>query len=139
MLVSLFWPLLYPRYFLFAGLALPLVIAMALEGVSTRSKSAFVIGLSAVILLELNGLWHVYNKTCTWCYENNQLGALAARPGQPLDDGCRASCVDWYGNARPLFLQGRVFALLGYELVEGALREGQIREVRRISYAPAAR
>lgn len=77
MLVSLFWPLLYPRYFLFAGLALPLVIAMALEGVSTRSKSAFVIGLSAVILLELNGLWHVYNKTCTWCYENNQLGALA--------------------------------------------------------------
>ncbi|MDN2669853.1 beta-propeller domain-containing protein [Janthinobacterium sp. SUN026] len=67
-----------------------------------------------------------------------ELGALAARPGQPPDDGCRASCVDWYGNARPLFLQGRVFALLGYELVEGALKEGQIREVRRISYAPIA-
>ncbi|MCC7597427.1 beta-propeller domain-containing protein [Janthinobacterium sp. FW305-129] len=65
-----------------------------------------------------------------------ELGALAARPGQAPDDGCRASCVDWYGNARPLFLQGRVFALLGYELVEGALRDGQIREVRRISYAP---
>ena len=44
--------------------------------------------------------------------------------------------MDWYGNARPLFLQGRVFALLGYELVEGALKEGQIREVRRVSYAP---
>ena len=68
-----------------------------------------------------------------------ELGALAARPGQAPDDGCRASCVDWYGNARPLFLQGRVFALLGYELVEGALRDGQIREVRRISYAPTAR
>lgn len=68
-----------------------------------------------------------------------ELGALAARPGQPLDDGCRASCVDWYGNARPLFLQGRVFALLGYELVEGALKDGQIREVRRISYAPTLR
>ena len=68
-----------------------------------------------------------------------ELGTLAARPGPAPDDGCRASCVDWYGNARPLFLQGRVFALLGYELVEGALREGQIREVRRISYAPAAR
>jgi hypothetical protein len=69
-----------------------------------------------------------------------QLGALAARPGQlsAADDGCRASCVDWYGNARPLFLQGRVFALLGYELVEGALKDGQIREVRRISYAPIA-
>jgi hypothetical protein len=34
------------------------------------------------------------------------------------DDECRASCVDWYGNARPLFLRGHVFALLGYELVE---------------------
>lgn len=68
-----------------------------------------------------------------------ELGALAARPGPAPDDGCRASCVDWYGNARPLFLQGRVFALLGYELVEGALKDGQIREVRRIGYAPAAR
>ena len=69
-----------------------------------------------------------------------ELGALAARPVQlsAADDGCRASCVDWYGNARPLFLQGRVFALLGYEVVEGALKEGQIREVRRISYAPIA-
>jgi hypothetical protein len=69
----------------------------------------------------------------------SELGALGARPGPAPDDGCRASCVDWYGNARPLFLQGRVFALLGYELVEGALKDGQVREVRRISYAPAAR
>ena len=68
-----------------------------------------------------------------------ELGALAARPGPAPDDGCRASCVDWYGNARPLFLQGRVFALLGYEVVEGVLKEGQIREVRRISYAPTVR
>ena len=30
-----------------------------------------------------------------------------------------ASCVDWYGNARPIFLGDRMFALLGYELVEG--------------------
>ncbi|NVI83690.1 beta-propeller domain-containing protein [Janthinobacterium sp. BJB401] len=67
-----------------------------------------------------------------------ELGALAARPGPAPDDGCRASCVDWYGNARPLFLLGRVFALLGYEVVEGALKDGQIREVRRISYAPIA-
>lgn len=68
----------------------------------------------------------------------NELGALAARPDKVDDDGCRASCVDWYGNARPLFLQGRVFALLGYELVEGQLGQNGIRELRRISYAPAA-
>ncbi|MGK5025623.1 beta-propeller domain-containing protein [Janthinobacterium sp. RB2R34] len=65
-----------------------------------------------------------------------ELGALSASNTAQPDDGCRASCVDWYGNARPLFLQGRVFALLGYELVEGTLADGRIREIRRISYAP---
>lgn len=66
-----------------------------------------------------------------------ELGALAAQPARVDNDGCRVSCVDWYGNARPLFLQGRVFALLGYELVEGQLTQTGIRELRRISYAPA--
>jgi hypothetical protein len=46
--------------------------------------------------------------------------------------------VDWYGNARPLFLRGRYIALLGYELVEGTMDEGQIHEMRRISYAPGS-
>jgi hypothetical protein len=44
--------------------------------------------------------------------------------------------VDWYGNARPLFLRGRVFALLGYELVEGTLDDGRLRELRRVTFAP---
>ncbi|HEX6040143.1 MAG TPA: hypothetical protein VFZ20_18955, partial [Longimicrobium sp.] len=65
-----------------------------------------------------------------------ELGELAAGAGATVDDGCRASCVDWYGNARPIFLRGRIFALLGYEIVEGALDGGRIRETRRISYAP---
>ena len=68
----------------------------------------------------------------------SELGTLAATPEPSADDGCRASCVDWYGNARPLFVQGRVFALLGYELVEGALRGGRLREVRRVSFSPLA-
>jgi hypothetical protein len=55
------------------------------------------------------------------------------------EDGCKASCVDWYGNARPLFLRGRIFALLGYELVEGAASGGVMRELRRASFAPVAR
>ncbi len=65
-----------------------------------------------------------------------KLGELAADSERAVDDRCRASCVDWYGNARPLFLRGRVFALLGYEIVEGTLLDGSIRERRRISYAP---
>ena len=49
------------------------------------------------------------------------LGELHARGGPAVDDQCKASCVDWYGNARPIFMGERIFALLGYELVEGAL------------------
>lgn len=64
-----------------------------------------------------------------------ELGELEAKNAS-LNDGCRASCVDWYGNARPLFLRNRVFALLGYEIVEGNLDGDRIRETRRISYSP---
>jgi hypothetical protein len=67
-----------------------------------------------------------------------EMGELGAGPKVALNDGCRASCVDWYGNARPLFLRGRYIALLGYELVEGTMDEGQIHEMRRISYAPGS-
>ena len=72
------------------------------------------------------------------------LGALRARAGGGArDDGCKASCVDWYGNARPIFLGERVFALLGYELVEGRLMDGpwqreRIEERRRVAFMPQA-
>ncbi|HEX8163858.1 MAG TPA: beta-propeller domain-containing protein [Pyrinomonadaceae bacterium] len=69
----------------------------------------------------------------------SELGELDARPDKSsANDACRASCVDWYGNARPLFLRGRVFALLGYEIVEGTLDDNRLRETRRVSYAPRA-
>jgi hypothetical protein len=35
-----------------------------------------------------------------------------------------------------LFVRGRVIALLGYELVEGALKDGRIEEMRRVNYSP---
>ena len=31
---------------------------------------------------------------------------------------CQSSCVDWYGNTRPIFLKDRLFALMGHELAE---------------------
>jgi hypothetical protein len=65
-----------------------------------------------------------------------KIGELVARPESAANDACRASCVDWYGNARPLFVRGRVLALLGYEIVEGKLDYGSLREMRRVSYAP---
>jgi hypothetical protein len=64
-------------------------------------------------------------------------GVLNASVGRRLNDGCQASCVDWYGNARPIFLGDRVFALMGYDLVEGSLNGGRIRERRRVDFTPA--
>lgn len=88
------------------------------------------------------GFQHLFESSAAILFlRNNSLefseaGELGSQPDKAIDDKCRASCVDWYGNARPLFLRGRVFALLGYEIVEGRLDDGQIRELRRISYAP---
>ena len=65
----------------------------------------------------------------------SEIGTLESRAGS-VNDRCRASCVDWYGNSRPLFLRGRVFALMGYEIVEGRVAAQGIRELRRISFAP---
>lgn len=69
-----------------------------------------------------------------------RLGSLgflgAGASGEGVDDGCVASCYDWYGDARPIFLGQRIFALLGYEVVEGRERAGRIRELRRIDLTP---
>jgi hypothetical protein len=57
---------------------------------------------------------------------------------EDLDD-CVASCVDWYGNARPLFIGRRVFALMGYDLVEGAVHGGRIVERRRLNFMASSK
>jgi Beta propeller domain len=45
---------------------------------------------------------------------------------------CEVSCVDWYGNSRPIFTGGRIFALMGTDLVEGRMGSGRIGEVGRL-------
>jgi len=92
-----------------------------------RAGYAHLIEGSAAILFLRNDSLHF-----------QEMGELGASPKVAVNDGCRASCVDWYGNARPLFLRGRYIALLGYELVEGTMDEGQIHEMRRVSYAPGS-
>lgn len=86
------------------------------------------------------GYRHLFETSAAILFLRNEslqfhpIGELGAQSEKAVDDGCRASCVDWYGNARPLFLRGRVFALLGYELVEGQVDNGRMRERRRINY-----
>lgn len=62
--------------------------------------------------------------------------------GEEDEDGvpgyqCEVSCIDWYGNSRPIFTDGRIFGLAGTELIEGRFAEGRIREVQRINIALA--
>jgi hypothetical protein len=88
------------------------------------------------------GYQHLFQGSAAILFLRNQslhfeeLGELGAQSDKAVDDRCRASCVDWYGNSRPIFFRGRVLALLGYEIVEGNLRDGHMQELRRINYAP---
>lgn len=41
---------------------------------------------------------------------------------------CETSCIDWYGNTRPIFLRDRVYALMGSEFVEVEITEEDARE-----------
>ena len=51
---------------------------------------------------------------------------------------CEVSCIDWYGNSRPIFTDGRVFALTGTEMIEGRIYAGVIHEVQRLNIARAS-
>jgi hypothetical protein len=64
------------------------------------------------------------------------VGKLADRP--ELDEKvngytCEVSCIDWYGNARPIFYRDRIFALTGQEFVAGNLADGVMSEVARLN------
>jgi len=53
------------------------------------------------------------------------------------DYECEVSCIDWYGNSRPIFTDDRIYALSGVELIEGRVANDRIFEVRRFDYARA--
>jgi hypothetical protein len=57
-----------------------------------------------------------------------QRSGTAPRP----DYRCEVSCIDWYGNSRPIFTGGRVFALTGTEIIEGQVAGERISETRRL-------
>jgi hypothetical protein len=106
-----------------------------------ESDNSGILGLP-VSLPGRAGYKHLFESSAAILFLRNDalefrvIGELEAQSDKAVDDQCHASCIDWYGNARPLFLRGRVFALLGYELVEGRVDDGRIRELQRINYAP---
>lgn len=64
------------------------------------------------------------------------VGELVAVPADEVETHptykCEVSCIDWYGNSRPIFLAGRIFGLMGTHLVEARLDDGRIEEIARV-------
>jgi len=60
------------------------------------------------------------------------LGELAGQVSLNKGYECEVSCIDWYGNARPIFIEGRVFALTGSELIEGQRYAAGMAEMGRL-------
>lgn len=100
------------------------------------------VGLPIIGQARGNSMQRYLDQTASVLYLRNsglrlgRMGQLDAHAGGAVDDGCKASCVDWYGDARPIFIGERVFALLGYELVEGRINGERIVERRRSDFAP---
>lgn len=65
------------------------------------------------------------------------IGALELGEGdnarEDKDYECEVSCIDWYGNSRPIFTDGRVFGLSGTSLIEGQYVKGKIEELQRVN------
>lgn len=65
-----------------------------------------------------------------------KLGSLKGSAPREENDNCEYSCVDWYGNSRPIFYSDRIFGLMGYELVEGELKKEEITETGKVNFTP---
>ncbi|MFN0163647.1 MAG: beta-propeller domain-containing protein [Burkholderiales bacterium] len=102
------------------------IIGLPIVGAGRAGHRQLVEGSAAIVYLRNEAL------------RLSEIGTLDARATDGRNDNCRASCMDWYGNARPLFLRNRVFALMGYEIVEGRINGNRIEEIARLSFAPGA-
>jgi hypothetical protein len=67
------------------------------------------------------------------------IGSLSSTPGTSEQDSLEVQSgwfEDWYGNARGLFVGQRIFALIGYELIEARMIDGRLVERQRINFMP---
>ena len=67
------------------------------------------------------------------------MGALSITPGTPEEDSLEVQSgwyEDWYDNARGIFDGERIFALIGYELIEARMIDGRLVERQRVNFMP---
>lgn len=111
----------------------------------TALDDGAIIGLPTVRRPEDAGRWWWESDASDLSFLTFTEGAGLADAGEiagsennvAADYTCEVSCIDWYGNSRPIFTDGRIFALSGAEIAEAELEDGQIREIRRVNLTGA--
>ncbi len=100
-----------------------------------------IFGIPTVVREKTKYRWYSYSETSNLSFmtfdanlKMTDAGQLKASedPVHP-DYDCEVSCIDWYGNTRPIFMDGRTFALSATELIEGRLAGGQMTELARVN------
>jgi len=100
------------------------------------------IGIPTVRNEEQGGRWWFWSDTSDMTYLTVRANASLTLAGtlranaesvDGADYECEVSCIDWYGNARPIFTGGRNLALVNSEIIEGEMVDGRMREVRRLN------
>ncbi|WP_435417482.1 beta-propeller domain-containing protein [Parerythrobacter aurantius] len=106
------------------------------------------LGIPTVTRKQQAGGWWWYSDTSDLSFLGfndagrlNDAGQLLATPENEVRTGeeysCEVSCIDWYGNARPIFLKGKVYGLMATELVEAEVVGGTVTERRRVDLTGA--
>ncbi len=65
-----------------------------------------------------------------------KIGSFTSSTETDNSDDCIASCIDWYGNTRPIFLGDRILGLMGYDLIEGKMDGEAMNESARVNFMP---
>ncbi|QYU69085.1 hypothetical protein J4558_02770 [Leptolyngbya sp. 15MV] len=105
-------------------------------------------GIPTVTRTEQSGGWWWYSDMSDLSFlgfdAGGRLSDAGSLPAMAKDEvetaegySCEVSCIDWYGNARPIFIDGRVYGLMATELVEADLVAGKVEERRRLDLTGA--
>ena len=100
------------------------------------------IGIPTVRNEEEGGRWWFWSDTSDMTYLTVRANASLTLAGtlranadsvEEADYECEVSCIDWYGNARPIFTGGRNLALVNSEIIEGEMVDGRMHELHRLN------
>lgn len=98
------------------------ILGVYVVGTGVFSRSKLTEGPGAILLLLNDGRRLL------------PLGTLTAAPDPPITKDCEAACMSSHPRMRLFAVDGRIFAMLGYDLIEIRVRHGKLQELRRVRF-----